>query len=77
MTEVEKRQKLLKRLYPSLASWEILLWTSTWIFAVGYSILHVYWISRRYWRYLDQHDFEIGYFPASRKDISGDLFIFL
>ena len=46
MTNKEKSARLAKRLYPSLATWEILLWTAGWIFAVGYSIYHVYLASK-------------------------------
>jgi len=70
MANDEKRTKLAKRLYPNLATWEILLWTAGWIFGVGYSIYHVYLASKRYWRYLSVHDFEPGFFAASRKDVS-------
>ena len=47
MANDEKRTKLAKRLYPNLATWEILLWTAGWIFGVGYSIYHVYLASKR------------------------------
>jgi hypothetical protein len=46
MANDEKRTKLAKRLYPNLATWEILLWTAGWIFGVGYSIYHVYLASK-------------------------------
>ena len=32
------RARLSKRLYPDLPIWEISIWTSGWIFAVGYSM---------------------------------------
>ncbi len=66
----QRKSRLEKRLYAKLATWEIVLWTSLWIFGVGYSMLHVYWASKRYWRFLYQDDFEVGFFPTSRKDIS-------
>ena len=47
MANDEKRTKLAKRLYPNLATWEILLWTAGWIFGVGYSIYHVYLASKQ------------------------------
>ena len=32
------RARLSKRLYPDLPIWEISIWTSGWMFAVGYSM---------------------------------------
>ena len=32
------RARLSKRLYPDLLIWEISIWTSGWMFAVGYSM---------------------------------------
>ena len=46
MATDDKRTKLAKRLYSSLAIWEILLWTAGWVFGVGYSIYHVYLASK-------------------------------
>jgi len=42
----KEKAKLAKRLYPSLATWEIILWTSTWIFGIGYAFYHVYLASK-------------------------------
>ena len=43
----EKSARLRRRLYPSLATWEIVLWTGCWIFGVGYSTYNVYLASKR------------------------------
>ena len=42
----KEKAKLGKRLYPSLATWEIMLLISTAFFGVGYAIYHVYLASK-------------------------------
>ena len=43
----KNRARLSKRLYPNLPTWEISIWTSGWIFAVGYSMYHLFFASKR------------------------------
>lgn len=66
----KNRARLSKRLYPNLPTWEISIWTSGWIFAVGYSMYHLFFASKRLWRLLDNHDLDKGYLTSSRRDVS-------
>ena len=65
-----KKAKLRAKLYTGLSLREIVLWTSIWIFSVGYSMYHVYNASRRFWRYMAVQDFEKGFIGTYRKDVS-------
>ena len=65
-----KKARLRAKLYTGLSLREIVLWTSIWIFAVGYSMYHVYNASRRYWRYMAVQDLEKGFIGTYRKDVS-------
>ena len=43
----KNRARLSKRLYHNLPTWEISVWTGSWIFAVGYSMYHLFFASKR------------------------------
>lgn len=67
----KEKTRVSKRLYPSLATWEISIWTASWLFGVGYSIYHVYKASRHFRHVLPLSDFEPGFLLKShRKDVS-------
>ena len=65
-----KKNKLQSKLYTSLSTWEISLWSACWVFGVGYSMYHVFSASMRYWRYMAVQDFEKGFIGSYRKDVS-------
>ena len=65
-----KKAKLSAKLYTSLSLREIILWTTIWIFSVGYSMYHVYNASQRFWRRMAVQDFEKGFIGTYHKDVS-------
>ena len=73
--DIVHRSKLAKRLYPSLSTLEITIWTVIWLFGAGYSIYHIYIASER--RYLTTHDFEPGWGYLEAKDVSDKAWIIL
>ena len=42
-----ERAKLSKRLYGNLPTWEITIWTASWIMGVGYAMYQLYYASKR------------------------------
>jgi len=70
MTKADERGKLSRRLYVSLPTWEISIWTGSWVFGVGYAIYQLFLASKRLWRLLEQQDFEQGYLTGVRQDVS-------
>ena len=42
-----ERTKLSKRLYVNLPTWEITIWTASWIMGVGYAMYQLYYASKR------------------------------
>ena len=47
MTKADERGRLSRRLYVSLPTWEISIWTGSWVFGVGYAIYQLFLASKR------------------------------
>jgi len=63
----QMKAKLSKRLYPSLPSWEIAIWSGIWTFSCLYAIYHVYPLSRKYYSYLADYDLGTSWFGSDSK----------
>ena len=45
-SDMDKKSKLARQLYPSLPNWEIALLSGTWAFSIGYALSRVLLLSR-------------------------------